>query len=95
MSLHHNVPVQMFVSQEYSTPPVQMIVSTWRVEPQAMMDRMVEYFLEMGIHHIRPGHYSLIRKAMQNYLKTSPEIKRMVLKARGEELKRQNNRHAG
>ncbi len=94
MAYHQDIPIQLFVSQEYHTPAVQVIVDTWRVEPQLVIERVIEHFREMGIYRIRPNHHRLIKKAMLNHLKTSPEIMRMVVKNRNDEMKRQRNRHA-
>ena len=89
-----DIPIHIFVSQSFSSRSVQRVIENWRVEPSALIERLVDYFKEMGIFRVAHGHEGLIMRNMIHQLKSSPEISRMVYKARQEEMRRQRNRHA-
>ncbi len=91
---YEEIPIQNFVSSKFSTPSVQKIIESWRVEPQLVIDKVVEYFREMGIYKVGFNQDRMLMNNMLTLLKNSPEIMRMVNKARNDELKRQRNRHA-
>lgn len=87
-------PIQHYVTQRYMTQPVQKIVDGWRVEPQLVVDKLIDYFREMGIFVVPYNQDALIMKNLIRYLKTSHELSHMVSRARNEEMKRQRNRHS-
>jgi len=89
-----DIPIHIFVSQRFSSHSVQRVVENWRVEPSVLIDRLIDHFKEMGIFRVARGHEGLIMKNMIHQLKSSPEISRMVYRARQEEMRRQRNRHA-
>ena len=91
---YEHVPIAQFVSQRFSSPQVQKLVEAWRVEPQIVIDKIVDYFREMGIFKVTPGHEALLTKNMMHQLRNSPELNQLVNRAKQEELKRQRNRHA-
>jgi hypothetical protein len=88
------VPINRFVLQKYQTPMVQKIVESWRLEPQVVIEKLVEHFREMGIFAVSFQHERLITASIVHHLKHSPDIARLVLRARNEELRKQRNRHA-
>ncbi len=87
-------PILHFITQRYMTPPVQKIVDGWRVEPQLVVDKLIEYFREMGIFVVPYSQDALIMKNLMRYLRTSQELAHMVSRARNDEMKRQRNRHS-
>jgi hypothetical protein len=93
MHLDH-LPISHYIAQRYMTPAIQKLVDGWRVEPQLVVDRAVEYFKDMGIYSVPRSQDSLIMSNLMRYLKTSTDLQRMVSRARAEELKRQRNRHS-
>ena len=94
MISYEDIPVQVFVAQKYHTPQVQKFVEEWRVEPESVIDKIVDHFKELGIFRVGLSQHRIIQDAMMTYLRTSPEIQKMVLKLRAYELRRQRNRHA-
>lgn len=94
MSSHESVPINYFVTQRYLTPQVQKIVEGWRVEPGLVIERLIEHFREMGIYMVPANQQALLLKNLIHQLRNSPDIMKLVSRARQEELKRQRNRHA-
>ncbi len=91
---YEEIPIQNFVTTKYQTPAVQKIVEQWRVEPQLVVEKVVEHFRELGIYKVAFNHERMLTRHMLQLLRNSPEIMKLVTKARSEELKRQRNRHA-
>lgn len=87
-------PIAHYITQRYMTPTIQKLVDGWRVEPQMVVERAIEYFRDMGIHVVPYQQDALIMGNLLRYLKTSSDLQRMVTRARAEELKRQRNRHS-
>lgn len=87
-------PIAHYITQRYMTPQIQKLVDGWRVEPQLVVDRAIEYFRDMGIYTVPYQQDALIMGNLVRYLKTSTDLQRMVTRARAEELKRQRNRHS-
>ncbi len=87
-------PIAHYITQRYMTPQIQKLVDGWRVEPQLVVDRAIEYFKDMGIYTVPYQQDALIMGNLIRYLKTSADLQRMVQRARVEELKRQRNRHS-
>lgn len=87
-------PIADFVTQRYMSPMIQKMVDGWRVEPQLVVERAIEYFREMGIYTVPHRQNALILKNLIRYLKTSADLQRLVARARQDELKRQRNRHS-
>lgn len=88
------VPIAQFVTQKFTLLKVQKIIETWRIEPKAIIDKLVEHFREMGIFIVHYGHEEIIVNNMVFILKNSPDIQHLVQKANQDELKRQRTRHA-
>lgn len=91
---YEDVPIQLFVNQRYLTPVVQKLVDGWRVEAHHVIEKLVEHFREMGIYRVAAVQEQLVIKNMMHQLRHSPDIMRLVQRARQDELKRQRNRHA-
>jgi hypothetical protein len=89
-----STPIVMFVMQRYQTPQVQKIVDGWRLEPQHVIDKLVEHFREMGVYAVPFRHEQLLTRDLIHQLRHSPEIYRLVQKARQDEMRKQRNRHA-
>lgn len=87
-------PIAHYITQRYMTPPIQKLVDGWRVEPQLVVDRAIEYFREMGIYVVPYNQDELIMRNLVRYLRTSGDLQKMVQRARAEEIKRQRNRHS-
>ena len=87
-------PIVYFVAERYSTPAVQRIVDTWRIEPALVIQKLAEHFQEMGIYRVAAGHEKVLAEHMLQLLRHSPELQRMVSKAKQEDAKRQRSRHA-
>ncbi len=87
-------PIQVYLTQRYMTSVVQKIVDGWRIEPQLVVDKMLEHFREMGIFVVPFKQDELIIRSLIRYLRTSPDIARLVQRSRSEELRRQRNRHS-
>ncbi len=87
-------PIAQYVMQRYMTPSIQKLVDGWRVEPQLVVDRAIEYFRDMGIYTVPYQQNALMMGNLVRYLKSSADLKRMVQSARHDELKRQRNRHS-
>lgn len=92
--IYEPTPIQMFVSQKYQSQAIQKIVENWRVEPQLIVDKLVDHFREMGIYRVPFNQDRLLMADLLRYLKTSPDLMRLVSKARNEEARRQRNRHS-
>ena len=89
-------PIQHFVTQRFLTKDIQKLVDGWRVEPRDIIEKVVDHFREMAIYRVPYTQEDLITDSITQYLKSSPDIIRLVLKARNEEMRRQrNNRHSG
>ena len=80
-----DVPIQFFVTQQYLLPSVQKIVDGWRVEPQQVIDRLVDHYREMGIFRVLAGQESMIAGDIMFQLRSSPELTRLVQRARNDE----------
>ena len=91
---HDDLPIQNYIVLKYQLPLIQKIVDPWRLEPTAVIESLTEQFREMGVLRVPYGQDQFILKTMIMLLKTSPDIMRMVARARNEEIKRQKNRHA-
>jgi hypothetical protein len=91
---HENMPILQFVTTKFQTQAVQRIVDSWRVEAKEVVEKVVEHFREMGIYTVPGAQERLITESMVFLLRTSPEISRMVARARNEEIRRSRNRHA-
>ena len=89
-----SVPIDHFIAQRYTHPSVQKIVESWRIEPKEIIDKLVDFFREMGIYEVHYGHERLIMDNMLRHLRFSPEITQLVSRARTDEIRRQRNRHA-
>ncbi len=89
-----DTPIQFFIAQRFSTPAVQRLIEGWRVEPADIVEKLVEHFREMGIFKVTAGHEALITKTILFQLKNSPEISKLVQRAKMDEMKRQRNRHS-
>jgi hypothetical protein len=89
-----STPITLFINQRYLTQPIQKIVDGWRVEPQHVIDKLIDHFREMGIFAVPYRHEQLVLRDMMYQLRHSPEIYRLVQKARQDELRKQRNRHA-
>lgn len=87
-------PIANYITLRYMTPAIQKLVDGWRVEPQLVVERAIEYFREMGIYTVPYQQDALIMGNLVRYLKTSADLQRLVQRARNEELKRQRNRHS-
>jgi hypothetical protein len=88
------IPIQQFVTQRYLSPTIQKIVDGWRLEPQHVIEKLIEHFREMGIFSVSFRHEALLTRDLIHQLRNSPEIYRMVLKARSDDLRKQRNRHS-
>ncbi len=91
---HDDIPIQNYIVIKYQLPLIQKIVDPWRLEPVAVIEKLTEHFREMGVFRVPYGQDGIMLKTMIMFLKTSPDIMRMVIRARNEEIKRQKNRHA-
>lgn len=92
--VHEDIPIQLFVNQRYMMPVVQKIVDGWRVDAHVIVDKLVDHFREMGIYSVSGAHEKLIMKNLLHQLRSSPDILKLVTRARHEEQKRQRNRHS-
>lgn len=88
------MPINQFVHQRYLTQTIQKIVESWRVEPQLVIEHIVEHFKQMGVFRVYPGHERIILRSMVNQLKVSPDLAQLVARAHTDEIRRQRNRHA-
>ena len=88
------VQIHTFIQSRFHTPPIQKIVDSWRIEPEVLIEKLVEFFRDAGIYSVPHGHEAMILSHMIRELRHAPEIKRLVAKARNEEMRRQRNRHA-
>lgn len=88
------IPIWHFITTRYLTPPIQKIVETWRVEPTQVIEKLNEYFKEIGVHTVSREQDPLIMQSIIIQLKHSPEILKLLAKTRQDELRRQRNRHA-
>ncbi len=91
---YEEIPIQSFVAAKFQTPAVQKIVEQWRVEPVMIVEKVVEHFLDLGIYKVAASHERMLMKHMLQMLKTSPDIMKLVSKAKNEEARKQRNRHA-
>lgn len=86
-------PIAHFVSQRYVMPKIQKIVEGWRIEPKFIIEKLVEHFREMGVYTVPFHQERLVMEDMMFQLKHSPDIGRLVARAKQEELKKQRARH--
>ncbi len=87
-------PIWHFITMRYLTPPVQKIVETWRVEPNHVIEKLNEYFKDVGIHTVSRHEESLVMQSILFQLRYSPEIQKLLARTRQDEMRRQRNRHA-
>ena len=87
------IPIDLYIEQRYHTPAIQKIVDGWRVDPKLIIDRLTDSFREMGIFTVGAKNETLVRNAMVQSLKLSPEISALVARARRAEIRKQKNRH--
>jgi hypothetical protein len=80
-----DVPIQFFVTQQYLTPAVQKIVDGWRVEPQQVIDRLVDHYREMGLFRVHASQEKMLAMDIVHQLRNSPELTRLVQRARSHE----------
>ncbi len=88
-----NVPIHAFVEQKYLSAPMQRLVDGWRLEPKVVVDRLVDHFREMGIYQVTRQNEALILEGIRHQLKHSPDIMRLVMRARLDEQRRAKTRH--
>ncbi|MBM4252559.1 MAG: hypothetical protein FJ146_11360 [Deltaproteobacteria bacterium] len=88
------IPIEVFVVQKYNAPEVQKLVEHWRIEPETIMKNVIEHFRELGIFGVPMAQQVMMLDAMRTYLRTSPEITRMVMKSEQEEAIRARTKHA-
>ncbi len=92
--IYETIPIEVFVVLKYNSPEVQKLVEHWRVEPETIMKNVIEHFRELGLFGIPMAQQSMVLDAMTTYLRTSPEIIRMVTKSEHEEALRARTKHA-
>ncbi len=92
--IYESIPIEFFVSQTYDSEPVRILVENWRIEPDTIIKNVVEHFRELGVFAVKFSERKLIQEAMITYMRTSPEIVRMVIKSDQDEAKRAKTRHA-
>lgn len=92
--IYETIPIEVFVVQKYNAPEVQKLVENWRIEPETIMKNVIDHFRELGIFGVPMAQQVMMLDAMRTYLRTSPEITRMVMKSEQEEAIRARTKHA-
>ena len=92
--IYESIPIEVFVSQTYDAESVRTLVENWRIEPDTIMKNVIDHFRELGIFAVTFSQRKLMQEAMITYMRTSPEIVKMVIKSDQDEAKRAKTRHA-
>jgi hypothetical protein len=89
------ITIEQFVRTRYSTPAVQKLVASWRIEPEAINRMVIDQFREMGIFSVPYGHDKLMLNHMLAILRHSPEIASAIKRSEIEDQRRMRTRHSG
>ena len=91
---YESIPIEVFVSQNYNSKSVHILVENWRIEPEIVIKNVIEHFRQLGIFAVKFSQRKFMQEAMLTYMRSSPEISRMVIKSDQDEAKRARTRHA-
>jgi len=89
------VPITQFVTRQYETKAVQRIVESWRLDPKMVIDRVVEHFREMGFYVVTFHQEAILIAELHRHLRHSPDIIKLVQRARAEEARKVRHREVG
>jgi hypothetical protein len=87
------LPIENYVQQQFGHQSVIKIIQNWRVEPEVLVNIIINHFRDMGIYYVGPKQEKLMQKSLIHGLKNSPEIIKMLKRAEQSELSRRRNRH--
>lgn len=91
---HDELPISAYIHTAFALPQVQKIVENWRVDPEKVIDMLIEHFKDMGILRVPRGHQPILYQSLVHYLRFSPELQAMVSRTKQDEVRRQRTRHA-
>ncbi|MCX6131182.1 MAG: hypothetical protein NTX25_19255 [Proteobacteria bacterium] len=86
------LPIEIFVTTQFTEKAITSITENWRVEPEQLQKMIVGYFREMGIFEVLPTMEVQLRQVLVSWLVNSPEIYSLVKKAEAQELMRRQSR---
>jgi hypothetical protein len=87
------VPVEEFVSVEFTTPEVRNLMATWPLPPEQVEVVVINHFRSLGIYRVHPFQQKTVLKAeLLRYLETSTELAEMIDKARRASLKEERRK---
>ena len=75
-----NLPIEIYVEQNFTDGEIVKLIENWRVEPEELKFIVISHFKELGIFQVGPGLSREIKETMIKILKTSPQVYQAVKK---------------
>lgn len=75
------IPLYIFIKQSFEYKEIKSVTDQWRVETQQLINIILAQINELGIYEVNPGMEVYMRKILLEFLRTSPEIIKMVHEA--------------